>query len=320
MKILVTGGAGFIGSNFVRLVLNGSLAGVSAITVLDKLTYAGSRTNLNSLPTENFRFVLGDICDQELTVTLAKKHDVIINFAAESHVDRSIKESRNFVITNVLGTETLLKAAQIGGIKTFIQVSTDEVYGSINIGSSSESDPLLPNSPYAASKASSDLISRSYHKTYGLDVRITRSCNNYGRNQFPEKIIPLFITNLIDDLKIPIYGDGSNSREWIHVEDHCKGIYSVLLKGSPGEIYNIGGNIELTNLNLTRQILLAMGKEESSIKLVADRLGHDLRYSLDKTKTSHSIGFYPSVEWQIGLTNTINWYKSNEAWWRALKM
>ena len=319
MRILVTGGAGFIGSNFVRRVVDGSLPGISTVTVLDKLTYAGTLTNLNSLPSDSFEFIQGDICDQDLTTNLAKRHDAIINFAAESHVDRSITGSRDFVMTNVLGTQTLMDAARIGSISTFVQVSTDEVYGSIPKGSWPETDPLLPNSPYAASKASADLMVRSYRRTHGLDVRITRCSNNYGPNQFPEKVIPLFVTNLIDGQKVPIYGNGSNVRDWLHVDDHCRGIHAVLMRGRAGEIYNIGGGTELTNMELTHQILALMGSNESSIEYVADRQGHDIRYSVDITKIKQELRYEPLVDWKKGLEQTVQWYQENEAWWRPLK-
>ena len=319
MKILVTGGAGFIGSNYVRRVIDGTLNGISSITVLDKLTYAGTLSNLAELSENSFEFIEGDICDQELTKRLALRHDAIINFAAESHVDRSISGSRDFITTNVLGTQTLLEAARKGEVQSFIQISTDEVYGSISKGSWPETDPLLPNSPYAASKASADLIARSYFQTYGLDVRITRCSNNFGRNQFPEKLIPLFVTNLIEGIKVPIYGDGSNVRDWLHVDDHCRGIHAVLTKGRAGNVYNIGGGTELTNLELTHQILQFMGKDESWIKYVTDRLGHDIRYSVDISKIVNELGFQPLVRWKDGLAETINWYRENESWWRPLR-
>lgn len=318
MKVLVTGGAGFIGSNFVRKVLDGSLGGISSLTVIDKLTYAGTMTNLAELPKDSFEFIQGDICDQDLALKLASRHDAVINFAAESHVDRSIAGSRDFVLTNVLGTQTLLDAARSGGTKVFVQISTDEVYGSITKGSWPETDPVLPNSPYAASKAAADLISRSYYKTHGLDVRITRCSNNYGPNQFPEKIIPLFITNLINGLKLPVYGNGSNVRDWLHVDDHCRGIHAVLMGGRAGEVYNIGGGTELTNIELTRQILNLMGKDDSNIKYVDDRLGHDIRYSVDISKISSELGYSPRVNWRDGLEQTVAWYQENEEWWRPL--
>ena len=319
MRILVAGGAGFIGSNFVRRVLDGTLGGISTLTVLDKLTYAGTLSNFTGVQAEAFEFIHGDICDSELTSKLAKQNDAIINFAAESHVDRSIASSRDFVVTNVLGTQTLLDAARGSECRTFIQVSTDEVYGSIQEGSWPETDPLLPNSPYAASKASADLIAGSYFKTHGLDVRITRCSNNYGPNQYPEKVIPLFVTNLIDGLKVPIYGRGSNVRDWLHVDDHCRGIYAVLTKGRAGQTYNIGGGRELTNLEITDLILQAMGADETSIEYVEDRKGHDLRYSVDWSKSKNELGYEPQVTFEHGLAQTIQWYKENESWWKPLK-
>ena len=319
MRILVTGGAGFIGSNFVRRIVDGSFGGFSKVSVLDKLTYAGTITNLADIPADSFEFIKGDICDAELVGKLVKEHDLVVNFAAESHVDRSIDGAKDFVVTNVLGTMTLLDAVRASDVKTYLQVSTDEVYGSIATGSWPETNPLLPNSPYAASKASADLICRSYFKTHGLDIRITRCSNNYGRNQYPEKVIPLFVTNLIDNEKVPVYGSGQNVRDWLHVDDHCQGIYLALTKGKAGEIYNIGGGTELTNMELTEKILNLMGKNESSIKHVEDRKGHDLRYSVDITKISNELGYAPQVDWEFGLKETISWYQENEAWWRPLK-
>ena len=319
MRILVTGGAGFIGSNFVRRIIDGTYSGFSSVTVLDKLTYAGTLTNLSELPADSFEFVKGDICDSELVGRLANEHDLVVNFAAESHVDRSINGARDFVITNVLGTQTLLDAVKSSNVKTYLQVSTDEVYGTIDKGSWPETDPLLPNSPYAATKASADLICRSYFKTHGLDIRITRCSNNYGRNQFPEKVIPLFVTNLIDNQKVPIYGSGLNVRDWLHVDDHCFGIYLALTKGSAGEIYNIGGGTELTNIELTRNIIGIFGRDESSIEHVEDRKGHDIRYSVDISKISNELGYCPKIAWETGLRETIDWYLENEAWWRPLK-
>jgi len=319
VRILVTGGAGFIGSNFVRRIIDGTLSGFSSVTVLDKLTYAGTLTNLRELPADSFNFIQGDICDTELVGRLVQEHDIIVNFAAESHVDRSIHGARDFVVTNVLGTQTLLDAVKNSDVRTFLQVSTDEVYGSIESGSWTETDPLLPNSTYAASKASADLICRSYFKTHGLDIRITRCSNNYGRNQFPEKVIPLFVTNLIDNEKIPVYGSGLNVRDWLHVDDHCFGIYLAITKGKAGEIYNIGGGTELTNLGLTEKILELMGKNKSSINYVEDRKGHDLRYSVDISKISQELGYEPQIKWETGLRETLEWYLVNEAWWRPLK-
>lgn len=319
MKILVTGGAGFIGSNFVRRILDGSFPGFDRVTVLDKLTYAGTLANLSQLPENDFDFVKGDICDEGLTLDLARRHDVIVNFAAESHVDRSITNSRDFVVTNVLGTHTLLEAARNSGVSCFLQISTDEVYGSIDSGSWTEENPLLPNSPYAASKASGDLVARSFFRTYGLDVRITRCSNNYGQNQFPEKVVPLFITNLIDGKKVPVYGNGLNVRDWLHVDDHCRGIYLALTKGKAGEIYNIGGGEALTNIELTRRILSGMSKDESSIEFVKDRKGHDYRYCVDFAKISRELGYSPQVSFNEGLATTIDWYRENESWWRTLQ-
>jgi len=319
LKVLITGGAGFIGSNFVRRVIDGSLEGFSSITVLDKLTYAGTLSNFSPTERESFEFVRGDICDQELIGKLTKHHTAVINFAAESHVDKSISKARDFIATNVLGTQTLLDSARSGSVETFVQISTDEVYGSIKEGSWDEFEPLLPNSPYAASKASADLIARSYHQTHGLDVRITRSSNNYGPNQFPEKIIPLFITNIIDGKQVPLYGNGVNVRDWVHVDDHCRAIHKVLKYGQPGEIYNIGGGHELSNINLTQKILNLLAKDSSSISYVKDRQGHDLRYSVNYKKISDQIGFRNTVDFETGLRETVSWYLENESWWRPLK-
>ena len=317
--LVVTGGAGFIGSNFVRRIVDGSYSGFSSVTVLDKLTYAGTLTNLLGLSADSFKFVKGDICDPELVQRLTREHDLVVNFAAESHVDRSINGARDFVLTNVLGTQTLLDAVKSSNVKTYLQVSTDEVYGSIEKGSWPETDPLMPNSPYAASKASADLVCRSYYKTHGLDIRVTRCSNNYGSNQFPEKVIPLFVTNLIDNLKVPVYGSGLNVRDWLHVDDHCFGIYLALTKGTAGEVYNIGGGTELTNIELTKKILSLMGRDDSSIDYVEDRKGHDLRYSVDISKITRELGYEPRINWETGLRETIEWYSANEAWWRPLK-
>jgi dTDP-glucose 4,6-dehydratase len=319
VRILVTGGAGFIGSNYVRRIADGTLGGISKITVLDKLTYAGTLTNLTEISETSYDFINGDICDAELVGKLVSENDLVVNFAAESHVDRSISGAKDFVVTNVLGTQTLLDAVRKSEVKTFLQVSTDEVYGSIDHGSWPETDPLLPNSPYAASKASADLICRSYFKTHGMDIRVTRCSNNYGRNQFPEKLIPLFVTNLIDNKKVPIYGSGLNVRDWLHVDDHCRGIHLALTKGKAGAIYNIGGGTELSNLELTSKILNIMGKGQETIEYVEDRKGHDLRYSVDITKISDELGYTPQVDWEAGLRETIYWYQENESWWRPLK-
>ena len=319
MRLLVTGGAGFIGSNFVRRIVDGSLTGIDQVTILDKLTYAGTLTNLEMLPKNSFKFIKGDIADPILLDQLTKRHDAIVNFAAESHVDRSITGARDFIETNVLGTQNLLDASLRNGIKTFVQVSTDEVYGTISEGSWTEDFPLLPNSPYSASKASADLIVRSYHRTFGMDVRTTRCSNNYGPHQYPEKVIPLFVTNLIDNRKVPLYGKGLNVRDWLHVDDHCRGIHAVLIKGKAGEIYNIGGGRELTNRELTDLILSKMGHDETNIEYVQDRLGHDLRYSVSHEKISRELGYQPQVKFEEGIEKTIEWYKDNESWWRPLK-
>jgi dTDP-glucose 4,6-dehydratase len=319
MRVLVTGGAGFIGSNFVRRIVDGSLSGIDHVTVLDKLTYAGTLTNLEMLPKESFEFVHGDIGDSDLVNSLASRHDAIVNFAAESHVDRSITGAKDFVLTNVLGTQNLLNSALRNEVRTFVQISTDEVYGTIDEGSWHEDYPLLPNSPYSASKAAADLLVRSYHRTFGLDTRTTRCSNNYGPHQFPEKVIPLFVTNLIDGKKVPLYGKGMNVRDWLHVDDHCRGIHAVLMKGKSGQIYNIGGGQELTNKELTSIILENMGRDDSSIEFVQDRLGHDLRYSVSIEKISAELGYEPRVRFEDGISETIEWYKANEKWWRPLK-
>ena len=319
MRLLVTGGAGFIGSNFVRRIVNGTYSGVSQLTVLDKLTYAGTLKNLEMLPADSFEFIKGDITNPDLISDLTKRHDAIVNFAAESHVDRSITGARDFIETNVLGVQNLLAASLHNQVSVFVQVSTDEVYGSISEGSWSEEYPLLPNSPYSASKASADLICRSYNRTFEMDIRVTRCSNNYGPHQFPEKVIPLFVTNLIDNGKVPLYGNGLNVRDWLHVDDHCDGIYSVLSEGKSGNIYNIGGGRELTNRELTEIILRKFGRDESSIEYVTDRLGHDLRYSVSHEKISRELGYKPKINFEDGIEETIEWYNRNESWWRPLK-
>ena len=318
MRLLVTGGAGFIGSNYIRMLVNGELKGISKIIVLDKLTYSGNKQNLIDLDSSSYEFVQGDICDTDLVLKLSKQVDAIVNFAAESHVDRSIDSSREFIQTNVLGTHTLLESARKSNLSTFLQISTDEIYGSILEGSWDEDFPLQPNSPYAASKASADLISQAYHRTYGMDVRITRCSNNYGPYQYPEKVIPLFITNLIQDKKVPLYGQGLNVRDWLHVTDHCRGIHLVLTKGKPGDVFNIGGGRELSNLELTRVILEAMAASEERIEEVVDRLGHDFRYSLNIEKITNQLGYKPEVDFEEGISQTIEWYKSSKKWWGPL--
>jgi dTDP-glucose 4,6-dehydratase len=318
MRLLVTGGAGFIGSNYIRMLVNGELKGISKIIVLDKLTYSGNKQNLIDLDSSSYEFIQGDICDNDLISKLSKQVDAIVNFAAESHVDRSIDSSREFIQTNVFGAHTLLESARKNNLSTFLQVSTDEVYGSISEGSWDEDFPLQPNSPYAASKASADLTSQAYHRTYGMDVRITRCSNNYGPYQYPEKVIPLFITNLIEGKKVPLYGQGLNIRDWLHVTDHCRGIHLVLTKGKSGDVFNIGGGRELSNIELTRIILQAIGASEESIERVADRLGHDFRYSLSIEKITKQLGYKPVVDFESGISQTIKWYKSNQEWWKPL--
>ena len=322
VKILVTGGAGFIGSNFVRLLLADAYPGLAGVevTVVDKLTYAGTLTNLTQVAASpRYRFVEGDICDADLVHDLVDGHEAVVHFAAESHVDRSITGAAAFVVTNVLGTQTLLQAALDSGVGKFVHVSTDEVYGSIASGSWDENQPVEPNSPYSASKAGSDLLARSYARTFGLDVSITRCSNNYGPHQFPEKVIPLFVTNLMDGLQVPLYGEGRNVRDWLHVDDHCRGVALVLTKGQAGEIYNIGGGTELTNVELTERLLAAMGVGWEMVRRVPDRKGHDLRYSVDISKIATELGYAPEVHFDQGLADTVQWYRDNEAWWRPLK-
>jgi dTDP-glucose 4,6-dehydratase len=322
MKLLVTGGAGFIGSNFVRMALTDKFPdfNVEQLIVLDLLTYAGDEENLKSVASDKrYKFVKGDIRDLELAKKLMQEADQLVHFAAESHVDRSIEGGSEFVSTNVMGTQVLLDAARLTNIKRFVHVSTDEVYGSISEGSWPEDHPLLPNSPYSASKAGSDLLVRAYNRTHKLDTVITRCSNNYGQYQFPEKVMPLFITNIIEGKKVPLYGNGLNVRDWLHVDDHCRGIALALTKGRAGEIYNIGGGTELTNVGLTHKILKAMGVGEEFIQPVEDRKGHDLRYSVDISKINKELGYSPQVNFEEGLEQTINWYKNNEAWWKKHK-
>jgi dTDP-glucose 4,6-dehydratase len=308
MRVLVTGGAGFIGSNFVEMALTDQFPEISSVLVLDKLTYAGKLSNLSSVAhNPNYEFIQGDICDIELVNDLVPKVDAIINFAAESHVDRSIENSSEFIRTNVLGTQVLLDAAKKHKLKKFLQVSTDEVYGSIPEGSWDENEPLLPNSPYSASKASADLLVRAYFVTHGLNVNITRCSNNFGPKQDPEKLIPNFILKLIQNDKVPVYGDGMNVRDWLYVDDHCAGIYLILTKGLPGEIYNIGGGAELTNLGVTQKLLSLAGKGIESVEYVADRLGHDRRYSVTYSKISQ-LGYSPDKNFDDNLKSTYYWY------------
>ncbi|MBF9131617.1 dTDP-glucose 4,6-dehydratase [Plantactinospora sp. S1510] len=322
MRILVTGGAGFIGSEYVRMVLTGTgpRLAPSAVTVLDKLTYSGNLANLDPVRDDpRLRIVVGDVCDPAVVDQAVAGHDVVVHFAAESHVDRSIHSAAPFITTNVLGTQTLLDAALRHGTGRFVHVSTDEVYGSIDSGSWTETWPLAPNSPYAAAKAGSDLLALAYHRTYGMDVVVTRCSNNYGPYQFPEKVIPLFVTNLLDGGNVPLYGDGGNVRDWLHVHDHCVGIALVQDKGRPGEVYHIGGGTELTNRELTARLLTACGADWDRVTPVADRLGHDRRYSLDITKISEELGYAPQVTLERGLAETVTWYRENRAWWEPLK-
>ncbi|WP_432825413.1 dTDP-glucose 4,6-dehydratase [Dactylosporangium sp. CA-092794] len=323
MRILVTGGAGFIGSHYVRTMLSGGYPAYAgaAVTVLDKLTYSGNRENLTPVATDPaLTFVQGDICDAGLVGELMPGHDAVVHFAAESHVDRSILGAGPFVTTNILGTQVLLDAARAAGVGRFLHVSTDEVYGSIQEGSWTEDWPLSPNSPYSASKAGSDLLALAYHRTHGMEVVVTRCSNNYGHYQFPEKVIPLFVTNLIDGGTVPLYGDGGNIRDWLHVSDHCAGIQLALEKGRPGEVYNIGGGRELTNRELTETLLAATGRDwESSVRYVEDRKGHDRRYSLNIDKISNELGYTPQVTFEQGIAETVAWYQANRSWWEPLK-
>ncbi|MFI1536245.1 dTDP-glucose 4,6-dehydratase [Streptomyces anandii] len=321
MHVLVTGGAGFIGSNYVRRLLDGrSDITPDRVTVLDKLTYAGNRANLAPVAAHPaLRFVEGDIADPRLVPDLLSDVDAVVNFAAETHVDRSIRDSAEFVRTNVLGTQNLLHAALEAGLPRFVHVSTDEVYGSIDEGSWTEEWPLDPNSPYAAAKAGADLLVLAYARTHRLNVGITRCSNNYGPYQYPEKVVPAFVTTLLRGGTVPLYGDGLNVRDWLHVDDHCRGIDLVLAEGAPGEVYNIGGGREMTNRELTGLILEACGADWSSVRPVPDRKGHDRRYSLDDGKL-RALGYRPRVAFEEGLAGTIAWYRDNPAWWQPLTL
>ncbi len=322
MRILVTGGAGFVGSHFVRSALTGSYPqlGEADITVLDALTYSGNLANLAAVANDpRMTFVEGDITDVDAVESALAGQDAIVHFAAESHVDRSIRGSGPFVRTNVVGTQVLLDAAIRHSIGRFLHVSTDEVYGTIEQGAWTEDQILAPRSPYAASKASSDLLALAFLRTHGLDVVVTRCSNNYGPYQFPEKVVPLFVTNLLDGATVPLYGDGRNIRDWLHVDDHCTGIALALDKGRAGEIYHIGGGTELTNRELTERLLAACGADWSSVVPVADRLGHDRRYSLDISKITAELGYRPAHSLDDGLAETVRWYRDNRHWWEPLK-
>lgn len=318
-RVLVTGGAGFIGSNYVRSLLSGAYPGWDdvEVTVLDKLTYAANLANLEPARGRH-RFVHGDICDPELLASLVPGHQVVINFAAESHVDRSITGAEEFVRTNVQGVQALMRACLDAGVERVVQISTDEVYGSIDEGSWDELAPLAPNSPYSAAKAGGDMIARAYAHTHGLPVSITRCGNNYGPYQYPEKIIPLFLTNLLDGRPVPLYGDGLNVRDWIHVDDHCRGIQVVVEHGEPGEVYHIAGTAELTNLDLTERLLQAVGTGWDRVERVADRPGHDRRYSLSDAKL-RGLGYAPRVSFEDGLAATVQWYADRRDWWEPLR-
>lgn len=322
MRMLVTGGAGFIGSNFVRKLLSEQYLGTMDldIQVLDKLTYAGTAENLSTIKTDpRWTFVPGDICDAALVTEVIRGASVVVHFAAETHVDRSIDNARDFVVTNVIGTQTILNAALRANVGKIVVVSTDEVYGTIDSGSWDEDHKLEPNSPYSASKAAADLLARSYYQTHGLPVCITRCSNNYGPYQFPEKLIPLFITNLLEGMPLPLYGDGKNVRDWVHVDDHCRAVALVAQHGGPGQIYNIGAGNELANHELTAEILRIMGADWTRVEYVEDRAGHDFRYSVDADKIKRELGFEPIVPFREGLAETVAWYIANRDWWEPLK-
>jgi dTDP-glucose 4,6-dehydratase len=314
MRYFVTGGAGFIGSNFVEYLFK-NITELTGVTIFDKFTYAANPKNYTKfLSDPRLKIINGDVCDLPLLEKSMSNHDFVIHFAAESHVDRSIDDAAVFVQTNVVGTYNVLEASRKTKIRTVIHVSTDEVYGSLAKGSADETYPLLPNSPYAASKAASDLLARSFNKTYDMDIRVTRSCNNYGKYQYPEKMIPVIINSILSNKKIPIYGDGSNIREWIHVDDHCAAILKVLKDGSPREIYNIGSGQFFTNLDLAKNICEIMGVSTDLLMRVTDRLGHDFRYSIDSKKI-HQMGLNKGIDWDVGIRDTVNWYKSNPDYW-----
>lgn len=317
MRYLVTGGAGFIGSHFVHALLDGEPD--AQVVNLDLLTYAGNPENLQDLRQDTrHHFVKGDICDRDVVDGLMAETDAVIHFAAESFVDRSIYSAESFIRTDIYGTFVLLETARKYGIRRFLHISTDEVYGSVASGSFSENDNVMPTNPYAASKAGADRLAYSFHKTYDLPVVITRSCNNYGPNQYPEKLIPLFVTNAIENEKLPVYGDGNQVRDWLYVRDHCSALLLLLKKGLPGEVYNISANQECTNLEITRSILQQLNKNESLIQHVTDRPGHDRRYSLNSDKL-RGLGWSPFWDLQKGLKTTVDWYSKNEGWWRRIR-
>jgi dTDP-glucose 4,6-dehydratase len=318
VEVLVTGGAGFIGSNFVRYALNHHQDW--RVTTLDKLTYAGRRENLHDvIDHPRHTFAQGDIADRPVSGPLVEQSELVVHFAAETHVDRSILAAGEFIRTDVEGTFVLLEAARRAkNLRRFVQISTDEVYGSVATGASRETDELKPRNPYAASKAGADRLAYSYWATYNVPVVITRASNNYGPYQFPEKVIPLFVTNAIDDIAVPLYGDGRNVRDWLHVEDHCRAIDLLIADGADGEVYNIGGGNDVTNVDLTTRILGSLGKPLSLIRPVADRPGHDRRYCLDTSKL-RSLGWAPQVPFEQGLRDTVDWYRANEWWWRPIK-
>lgn len=323
MNVLVTGGAGFIGSRFAEMLVNKEIINpFQKIVVVDKLTYSGNKANLDGIRNSpEFAFEEADICDEAAIGTILEKYVIthIVNFAAESHVDRSIDSSKAFYETNVMGTRNLLDLARQHGVSRFIQVSTDEVYGSIAEGGWEETQPLDPSSPYSASKAAADLMVLAYFKTYSMNIGITRCSNNYGLRQFPEKVIPRFVTNLLNGQKVPIYGAGAQVREWIHVDDHCRGIYLVMENGKPGEVYNIAGEVEMPNINLARRLVNEFGKSEAeSFEFVADRKGHDFRYSLTGSKIKSELGFKSDSDFDVEIPKLVNWYRDNRSWWEPL--